>query len=142
VVESAIDVADQERIAEGDTVDVEFPDGTIVTGTVTDIANSSTLDPTNPDAAPTLAVEIALTDVPASAAELNELDVEVKLVDELAAGATVVPVSALVARGDGTFAVEAVTTDGTRFVEVDPGMFSDGLVEVAGIQAGAQVVVP
>ena len=71
-----------------------------------------------------------------------ELDVEVKLVDELSAGATVVPVSALVARGDGTFEVEALTTTGTTFVPVDPGMFSDGVVAVEGIAPGTQVVVP
>ena len=80
--------------------------------------------------------------VPASASDLNELDVEVKLVDDLSAGATVVPVSALVARGDGTFEVEALTTTGTTFVPVVPGMFSDGVVAVEGIAPGTQVVVP
>ncbi|MDW3214755.1 MAG: peptidoglycan-binding domain-containing protein [Ilumatobacteraceae bacterium] len=141
-IETAIAVSDQDRMAIGDTVDVEFPDGEVVQGTVTEIATSSTVDPMDPDAEAMLAVELSIDTVPESASDLNELDVEVKLVDELSAGATVVPVSALVARGDGTFEVEALTTTGTTFVPVDPGMFSDGVVAVEGIAPGTQVVVP
>ena len=143
IVTTAIAVADQDKLPEGSTVDVEFPDGSIVTGTVTEVASSSAVDPTDPTADPTLAVEIALPSVPESAAELNELDVEVLIVDNLAAGATVVPASALVATLDGGFAVEVVTSGGTtQFVAVDPGMFADGFVEVTGIEPGTAVVVP
>ncbi|MEO0492933.1 MAG: peptidoglycan-binding domain-containing protein, partial [Actinomycetota bacterium] len=142
IVTTKIDVADQNKLAEGATVDIEFPDGSVVTGTVSDVASSSTTDPTNPTADPTLAVEIALDSVPESAAGLNELDVDVIIVDDLAAGATVVPASALVATSDGGFAVEVVSGSTTTFVAVDPGMFADGFVEVAGIDPGTVVVVP
>jgi peptidoglycan hydrolase-like protein with peptidoglycan-binding domain len=142
IVETSIAVADQDKLAEGNVVDIAFPDGDIVQGTVVTVATSTTTDPMNPDADPTIAVEISVTQVPASASDLDQVDVRIKLVEEIAAGATVVPVSALVATGDGNFAVEAVTTTGTRFVQVDPGMFSDGWVEVTGIQPGTQVVVP
>ena len=143
IVTTAIAVADQDKLTEGGEVDVEFPDGSIVTGTVTEVASSSTTDPTDPTADPTLAVEIALPSVPASAAELTELDVDVLIIDALAAGATVVPASALVATLDGGFAVEVVTEAGTtQFVAVDPGMFADGFVEVSGIAPGTAVVVP
>ncbi|MEM9202084.1 MAG: peptidoglycan-binding domain-containing protein [Actinomycetota bacterium] len=143
IVTTAIPVADQDKLSEGAEIDVEFPDGSIVTGTVTDVASSSTIDPTDPTADPTLAVEIALPTVPDSAAELNELDVKVLIVDNLAAGATVVPASALVATLDGGFAVEVVTgSSTTQFVAVDPGMFADGFVEVTGIEPGTAVVVP
>ena len=142
IVSTAIDVADQTMLAEGTEMEVEFPGGEVVTGTVVDLANSSTTDPLDPTAAPQLAVEISLNSVPESAAELNELDVEVRLVDNLAAGATVVPASALVATADGGFAVEVVNGNGTSFVAVDPGMFADGFVEVDGIEPGTAVVVP
>ncbi|MDJ0768752.1 MAG: peptidoglycan-binding protein [Ilumatobacter sp.] len=143
IVETEIAVSEQDQLTEGTTVDIEFPSGEIVQGTVIDVANSSTVDPTDADAEAALAVEILLTSIPESAAALNELDVEVKLVDEIAAGVTVVPVSALVATGDGSFVIEALTSDGgTTFVPVDPGMFNDGFVEVSGIQPGTQVVVP
>lgn len=142
IIETAIVVADQDKLAEGNVVDIEFPDGEIVQGTVTTVATSTTTDPMAPDADPTIAVEISVTQVPSSVSELNQVDVQIKLVKKIAAGATVVPVSALVATGDGNFTVEAVTTTGTTFVQVDPGMFSDGWVEVTGIQPGTQVVVP
>ena len=142
IVSTAIDVADQAMLAEGTEVDVEFPDGEVVTGTVTDLARSSTIDPLDPTAAPQLAVEIGLGSVPESAAELNELDVEVRLVDDLATGATVVPASALVATADGGFAVEVANGNSTSFIAVDPGLFADGFVEVDGIEPGTAVVVP
>ena len=69
--------------------------------------------------AATLAAEIALSNIPESAVDLIELDVEVKLVDEMAAGVVAVPVSALVATGDGGYAVEAVTDDGGTRVQYD-----------------------
>ncbi|MDX2381836.1 MAG: peptidoglycan-binding domain-containing protein [Acidimicrobiia bacterium] len=149
IVKTSIAVADQDKLAEANVVDIEFPDGDIVQGTVTTVATSTTTDPMSPDADPMspdadpmIAVEISVIQVPASVRDLNEVDVQIKLVEEIAAGATVVPVSALVATGDGNFSVEAVTTTGTTFVQVGPGMFSDGWVEVTGIEPGTQVVVP
>jgi Putative peptidoglycan binding domain len=142
VVETQVTVADQDQLVEGATVDVELPDGEIVEGTVTKVATSSMTDPMVPDGDPTIAVAIEVTDVPASISGLNEVDVEVKLVDQIATGVTVVPASSLIATADGGFAVEALTTAGTTIVAVDPGMFNDGWVEVTGVQPGTQVVVP
>lgn len=142
VVLTAIDVAEQERLSEGQTVDIEFPDNSLQPGTVATVATSSTINPANPDAEPTLAVEITLATVPDAYAGLNELDVIVKLVDELAAGVTVVPASALAATGDGGYAVEVVDGTSTSFVAVETGMFADGFVEVTGIEPGTAVVVP
>jgi peptidoglycan hydrolase-like protein with peptidoglycan-binding domain len=143
IVSTSIPVADQDQLALGAEVDVEFPDGEIVTGTVTEVASSSTSDASDPEAEAELAVEISLPTVPESVASLDEVDVVVKLVDEVALQVTAVPVSALVATGDGGFAVQTVDGSGvTQFVAVDPGMFIDGFVEVSGISAGTQVVVP
>jgi len=67
VVLTAIDVADQSMLAEGTEIDVEFPGGEVVAGTVSDLASSSTTDPLDPTADPQLAVEISLNSVPESA---------------------------------------------------------------------------
>lgn len=141
IVTTSIAVADQDQLVEGQQVEVEFPDGAIVVGTVERVATSSTVDPTNPDADPELAVEIVLVSVPESAASFAGLDVEVRLVDEIATAAIVVPVGALVATADG-YAVEVVSGGSTQFVAVEPGMFADGFVEVSGLEPGTAVVVP
>ena len=141
VVTTSVPVEDQDSLVEGQEVDVAFPDGSIVTGTVTKVAISSVTDPTDPNAVPELPVEIALVSVPDSVGDFSQLDVEIKLVDEIATGVTVVPVSALVATDSG-YAVEVSTGSGTQFVAVEPGMFADGFVEVSGIEPGTAVVVP
>lgn len=143
IVTTELPVADQADLQLGQTVDIEFPDGSIVAGTVSDVARTSVLDPTMPDADPMLPIEISIDEIPESAAAFNELDVTVLITDEVAQNAIVVPVTALVAIGDGNYAVEVVAADGTtRFVAVDVGMFADGNVEVTGIDAGQSVVVP
>jgi peptidoglycan hydrolase-like protein with peptidoglycan-binding domain len=152
IVDTSIEVADQAKLTEGATVDIEFPDGSATTGLVTEVATSSTKDQTDPNAEAELAVEITLDSIPDSAAGFNELDVVVKLVDELAQGATVVPASALLTTADGGYAVEVVNgvTDSatdtgqatTQYVAVETGMFVDGFVEVTGIAPGTAVVVP
>ena len=142
VVTTAIPVADQDQMPVGGDVIVELPDGEQLTGVVASVASTSTVDPTDPNATPEFAVEITLASVPDSMESFDELDVVVKLVDEMATGVTAVPASALVAVGDGTYAVEVVDGATTQFVAVVPGMFNDGLVEVDGIDAGTEVVVP
>ena len=141
IVTTSIPVADQDQMPVGGEVTIELPDGEQLTGVVTSVASTSSVDPTDPNAVPEFAVEITLASVPDSVAEIDELDVEVKLVDEMATGVTAVPASALVAVGDGTYAVEVVDGGTTQFVAVVPGMFNDGLVEVDGIAVGTEVVV-
>ena len=142
VVETSIEVSDRDGLAVGTVIDVQFPDGESVPGTVVDVGDRTTVDATDPDAEAMLSVEIRLDSVPESVATLDEVDVVVKVVDELVAGAVVVPASALIAVGDGPFAVEALTTTGTTLVPVTTGMFSDGWVAVEGLQPGTQVVTP
>ncbi len=142
VVRTSIDVSDQTTMPLGAVLDIEFPDGTVVAGTVTYLSSATTSDPMDPTAEPQLEVELALDSVPDDVADLTELTVDIVIVDRLAAGAIVVPASALVATADGGFAVEVLSEATTQFVAVTPGLFADGFVEVDGIAAGATVVVP
>jgi hypothetical protein len=141
IVTTRIDVADQGALVEGMDVTVEFPDGETVTGVVSAVAGSSTRDLTIPNAEPEFEVEITLAAVPASAERFSELDVEVKIAEQIAEAVTVVPASALVVTSNG-YAVEVVEGSATQFVAVEPGLFADGFVEVDGIGAGTAVVVP
>ena len=79
-----------------------------------------------------------------------QIPVTLRVVDQEARGAFVVPVSALVALAEGGYAVEVVDgqapdgTNQTRLVGVTPGLFSDGFVAVTGDQLadGQTIVVP
>lgn len=142
VVRTSIDVSDQTTMPVGTVLDIEFPDGTIVAGTVAYVSSATTSDPMDPTAEPQLEVEITLDSIPDGFADLTELTVDILIVDRLAAGATVVPASALVTTADGGFAVEVVSGTTSQFVAVTPGLFADGFVEVDGIAAGTTVVVP
>jgi multidrug efflux pump subunit AcrA (membrane-fusion protein) len=89
-------------------------------------------------------VVVELDDV-AAAAGLDQAPVDVEVITDRADGVMAVPVTALVALAEGGYAVEVEQPDGTtRLVAVDPGMYAEGLVEVAsdGLQPGDRVVAP
>jgi multidrug efflux pump subunit AcrA (membrane-fusion protein) len=85
-------------------------------------------------------------DKPAAAGGLDEAPVQVEITAGGVENALSVPVTALVGRSGGGFAVEVVRDDGQRrVVAVELGLFdtSDGRVQVTGdLSEGDQVVVP
>jgi multidrug efflux pump subunit AcrA (membrane-fusion protein) len=132
---------DQDLVVVGDTVVVVLPSGTRESAVVTEIGSvvqanqqggtffemTVTLD--NPDAAP----------------NLDEAPVDVEVVNDRADDVLAVPVTALLALAEGGYAVEVVGEDGTTtLVGVEPGLFADGLVEVAsnGLTADMVVAIP
>jgi hypothetical protein len=79
------------------------------------------------------------------AAGLDEAPVDVDVISDSVSDVMAVPVSALVALAEGGYAVEVDAGDGsTRLVAVVPGLYAEGLVEVAsdGLSPGDRVVVP
>lgn len=141
VVTAKIDAADDKILHIGDPVTIEFPDATTMDGTITGIDSSTTTDET--DGSITTGFKVAVSDIPEQFAERYRVEVKVKVVSEVATGEVVIPASALISTGNGTYAVEVVV-DGTstKYVSVTPGLFTDGNVAVSGIDAGTAVVVP
>ena len=135
---ATIDEADADLISIGDQVSVEFGE-TIIEGTILDI-DDPVSSPANPDAA-TVSFEIVLVSPP-PASDSTSVDVEVQVIERLATGVTLIPASALISIGDGTYAVEEVRGTTTAFVAVIPGDFADGMVEVEGVEPGTAVVIP
>jgi Putative peptidoglycan binding domain len=138
----------QQLIQVGQAVEVELPDGSTTTGTVSAVGTvaeipTDTSDNPMEDATPTVEVTIALDD-PAAGANLDEAPVTVRVVTSTAAAVTAVPVDALLALAEGGYAVERVTPGGgTELVAVEIGAFADGWVEVTGdLAEGDDVVVP
>jgi hypothetical protein len=138
----------QQLIQVGQAVEVELPDGSTTTGTVSAVGTvaeipTDTSDNPMEEATPTVEVTIALDD-PAAGANLDEAPVTVRVVTSTAAAVTAVPVDALLALAEGGYAVERVTPGGgTELVAVEIGAFADGWVEVTGdLAEGDDVVVP
>jgi hypothetical protein len=157
-----LDAADQSEVHAGEPVSVTLPDGATTPGvvsSVSDVATSSSSSGSSGSGssgsgssgsgssgnAATITVEVSL-DSPKAAGSLNQAPVEVTITTGSVSNALVVPVDALLAQGNGGYAVEVIGAGGRHhLVAVTPGVFDDaaGLVQVTGIlAAGQKVVVP
>jgi peptidoglycan hydrolase-like protein with peptidoglycan-binding domain len=135
----------------GSPVDVQFPDGSISTGKVIEVGTVATAPSGAPGQTPTIGISIRVDQIPASVDSFVSIPVTLRVVDQKADNAFVVPTSALVALAEGGYALEVVTTPATatsqaqtKLIPVKPTLYSDGSVVVTGDQvtAGAKVVVP
>jgi hypothetical protein len=134
-------------VKEGDQVEVELPDGSVVRGRIATIGKTaeSEQDPeTGQQSDPTVPLEIRLARG-AKAGDLDGSPVGVELQKDRAENVLTVPISALLALAEGGYAVEVVGAGGsTHLVSVEPGLYADGIVEIGGdgIRKGMKVVVP
>ena len=168
-VEVGLDVSQQPDVTVGGKVTITLPDDRTTAGVVFAIGKVATCPPiqgadgrivgaTAPgtdscasasagsSATPTVTVDVALAD-PAAASTWDQAPVQVRITTARLASALVVPVTALLARPGGGYAVELVGRSGIhRLVAVSLGLFddADGLVQVtgSGLTAGDHVVVP
>lgn len=142
-------------VEEGQAVTVELPDGTTTAGIVDSIGEVATTgsdDATGGgagdsdgggDSEPTIEVTVTLDD-PSASGNLDQAPVAVQVVTSATEDVLAVPVDALLATDDASYAVELVRPDGATVVEpVELGAFADGWVEISGnLSAGDEVVVP
>ncbi|MFF2184534.1 peptidoglycan-binding protein [Streptomyces sp. NPDC058155] len=148
VVTVDLEVRFEGFVKDGTKATVTLPDGTAVTAKVTDIGAAATAAPSDggedksaEDA--TLPVELTVKDQK-KLGRYQAAPVDVTLAAESRADVLAVPVSALIARQGGGYAVQAITDDGVENIPVELGLFADGLVEVSGsgITEGLRVGVP
>jgi peptidoglycan hydrolase-like protein with peptidoglycan-binding domain len=146
VVTAKVDAADQTLVAKGQRVRVELPDARIVSGRIVSVGTVASADSSGNDDAgggdssPTITITIRLRSARA-AGRLDQAPVSVQIARTTRRHVLAVPVQALVARRGGRYAVERA--DG-RLVDVRPGVFANGYVELTGgaIRAGDRVRVP
>ncbi len=145
VVTVDLDASDQSLVHKGDAVRIDLPDGTTTRGRVSDVGKvaTSTTDDTGAESDPTITVTVKVLR-PGATGTLDQAPVDVEIVEESRHGVLSVPVSALLARAGGRFAVEVVEGSRGRLVDVTPGLFADGYVEVQGhgLTEGMRVAVP
>jgi hypothetical protein len=169
LVQVALAASQQTSVAVGDKVSITLPDNRTTPGVVSSVATVATCPsgsgsggPGSGSAAPgtdtcssggsgssttpTIAVSVTPSH-PAATGTWDQAPVQVGITTASVPNALVVPVTALLARSDGGYAVEVVGTAGrNHLVPVSLGLFddADGLVQVtaSGLAAGQSVVVP
>jgi hypothetical protein len=148
----ALPVDQQQLVSKGIAATVALPGGSTVAGTVSavgTVASSEIADPggsapkpttTSP---PTITVTVSIADQQALGS-LTAAPVTVNLVSARHDRVLTVPVTALVALGEGGYGVQVVDGGTVRYVAVKTGLFANGRVEIsgAGISAGVTVGVP
>lgn len=136
-----LDAADQRVAAKGAAVKITLPDGTTTEGKVERV--STVIEPAaGQGQEPTTKVEVVVGLADQKAAEDYALaSVDVTFTAEERADVLAVPVAALLALSEGGYGVEVIEKNRGRYVPVETGLFSDGLVEIsgAGIEEGMTV---
>jgi peptidoglycan hydrolase-like protein with peptidoglycan-binding domain len=148
VVTVDLDASKQTLVKVGDAVQVIMPNsGTSTTGTVSDVAKVAKTSSSGNGGGTTTTVTltISLAD-PAATGTLDEAPVRVAITTQAAKNVLTVPINALLALADGSYAVEVDSGGHRRVVPIQTGLFDDdgGMVEISGsdITAGTRVVVP
>jgi peptidoglycan hydrolase-like protein with peptidoglycan-binding domain len=137
-----LDASRQSLVTEGEAVEVELPDGTLVPGKVATVGRVATSDDANGGNGGEPKIEVTITlDDPAAAGSLDQAPVTVRIERSRATGALAVPIRALLALAEGGYAVEIVHAGGRQLVAVELGSFADGWVEISGnVREGDTVV--
>jgi peptidoglycan hydrolase-like protein with peptidoglycan-binding domain len=145
-VQVALDPSQQGAVKKGDSAQITLPGNTPVSGRVEGfgrVAQAPGQDSKPADA--TIPTYISLDD-PGKARGLDRAPVQVDITTEGVENALSVPVTALVGKSGGGFAIEVVRAGGRReLVAVQLGLFdtAGGRVQVEGdVREGDQVVVP
>ncbi|WP_131732874.1 efflux RND transporter periplasmic adaptor subunit [Actinomadura formosensis] len=141
VVTVDLNVQYQRLAKKGAAVEIELPSGDTVKGRITSVGKVAKQG--REDQPSTIEVEIAI----GSQHRLGSYDkapVEVSLTANRHNGVLAVPVGALLAQGDGGYAVQVVQDGRVRTVPVETGVFTGGRVEISGsgLAEGMKVGVP
>jgi Putative peptidoglycan binding domain len=146
-VQVGLDPSQQGAVKAGDRAQVTLPGNTVVTGKVDRLGNVASVPAGQNGSAPAATIPVYISlDTPDAARGFDAAPVQVDITTAGVEDALSVPVTAIVGKSGGGFAVEVVRSDGRRdLVAVKLGLFDSaaGRVEVEGALAeGDLVVVP
>jgi peptidoglycan hydrolase-like protein with peptidoglycan-binding domain len=145
-----LDTAYENLVRPGDGVSITLPDNrSTTTGTVSEVGSVASAPggqsgQGGPPARPAVPLQVDVPDQ-AALAGYDQAPVRVSITDQVHKNVLAVPITALLAEGDGGYAVRVVHGARSSLLRVQLGIFSDdGMVEVGGegLHAGLQVQVP
>jgi Putative peptidoglycan binding domain len=151
-VEVDLDASQAAGVEVGDRAQITLPDTRTTPGKVTHVgtvaASSQDEQGASGSDTPNATIPVSVTlERPRDVRDLEQAPVRVQITTDGVKDALSVPVTALVARSGGGYAVEVVGRGGARdLMPVELGMFdhANGVVQVSGsgLEAGQRVVVP
>ncbi|TDD92991.1 peptidoglycan-binding protein [Actinomadura darangshiensis] len=141
-----LDPSQQSEVRKGDQAQITLPDNRTTPGVVSRIGTVAASDGKDDSGSQPATLPVYLTlKHPKDAGTLDRAPVQVQITTGGVEHALIVPVTALIGRAGGGYAVEVAAGGGTRIVPVTLGLFdnADGRVQVSGaLTAGDRVVVP
>ncbi|WP_141576309.1 efflux RND transporter periplasmic adaptor subunit [Actinomadura sp. WMMA1423] len=141
VVSVDLDIEYRRLVRKGGAVEVELPSGGTAKGTITSVGKVA--KQAQDDQPATVEIRIAVAGRKAIGS-YDKAPVTVRLTANRHADVLAVPVGALLAQGDGGYAVQVVDGTRVRTVPVETGAFTGGKVEISGsgLSEGMKVGVP
>ena len=140
IVTVKLDTTKESVAVRGARVTVELPSGDAVHGRIARVGTTATSEQSSDGSSspPTIKLTIKLTE---RAKAIDQAPVTVRLERSRRRDVLAIPVTALMARSGGTFAVEVVEGSKRRVVPVTTGLFTSGFVEIdgAGLRPGMRV---
>lgn len=122
----------QSLAKQGAGVTVELPGGETARGTIVRVGRVAQKKVTAQDDDPPATIKLIIKLASSKGTKLDQAPVDVQLERSRAKNALTVPVTALLARAGGEFAVEIRDGDERRVVAVKPGLYTDRFVEIDG----------
>jgi len=140
IVQTSIDVADQDLIEVGSEVEIELPDESVVPGIIKAIGNIAIIP--QGAQAPFFEVSVAI-DENDSFPQWTGALVTVSVTKALAHDVLAVPVTSLLALLGGGYALEILQPESNILVKVETGIYANGWVEVTShsLEPGREVIV-
>lgn len=132
IVAVDLETTKQDLASDGGEVTVELPDGDDVAGTIARVGKVAQKKATPQDEDPPATIRIVIELKKSTGTGLDQAPVDVKLEKRRAKDVLVVPVTALLARAGGEFAVEVRAGNRRRVVAVETGLYTDSYVEIEG----------
>jgi peptidoglycan hydrolase-like protein with peptidoglycan-binding domain len=130
LVQLSVEAAQQRLAHVGETAPVTLPNGNSVRGHITNVGTVATESSgEGGEAKATISVTVSLE---RPVKRLDEAPVTVELVEESVKGVLTVPATALIATAGGRYAIETLQNGRRAQLEVTPGMFADGYVQIEG----------
>lgn len=141
VVTARLDTDLSGLLEEGDFVEVVLPDGKVVPGTTTYVADTVTQTVEGQQEVTYLEVIIELS---GEGTSFDQSPVTVKIEEVIEQDVLAVPTAALLALAEGGYAVEVVEPDGSvALVGVKLGTFHENQVSISGqVSSGQLVIIP